>query len=301
MNKIIKIVAAFLGVVILFSCSPDEYTLGDIDVKPDQLAEGTAFKIEYDKDNPNTIHLTSLIDDRYTPLWEHPQGRSQAKTVTLQIPFPGTYEVKFGVLTRGGAVFAEPTTFAIDQIDESFISDPLWTYLSGGLNNEKSWVLDTEAKKFKGPLYFYGLNNGWLLSGGSWSGGETGCYGNDCWVWDADIASVYNGIMASGDYGVMTFNLNGGPFFHAIKPKEGNIEENGTYFLDVNSKMLTINNGSILRGYKPDKNGITGISDWKNYIIFSLTEDTMQLGVIRDKDVDNEGKAMLVYNFIVKE
>lgn len=76
--------------------------------------------------------------------------------------------------------------------------------------------------------------------------------------------------------------------------------QTGTYFLNVAGKILTINNASILRGYKPAKNGITGISNWTNYKILSLDENTMQLGVIRDKDVDGEGPAMIVYNFLTK-
>src|SRR5688572_12415139 len=100
MNKSIKIFTALLVALLGFSCSPDEHELGSVDVNPGELVEGIAFKIEHDSDNPNIVYLTSLLDSRYTPQWEHPQGRSQERTVTLKIPFSGTYEVKYGVLTR---------------------------------------------------------------------------------------------------------------------------------------------------------------------------------------------------------
>src|SRR5687768_4782205 len=102
MNRIITILTALLVLFAGYSCTPDEFELGDADVAPAALVEGIAYKVEHDANNPNIVHLTSLMDSKYTPLWDHPQGRSQAKTVTLKIPFAGTYTVKFGVETRGG-------------------------------------------------------------------------------------------------------------------------------------------------------------------------------------------------------
>ncbi|MGY0036655.1 hypothetical protein [Pedobacter sp. NJ-S-72] len=106
--------------------------------------------------------------------------------------------------------------------------------------------------------------------------------------------------MAKGDYGVMTFSLIGGPGFNAVKPMEGGITQNGTYSLDPAKKRLVVTGGTILRGYKPAKNGITGVN-WDYYEIISLTANTLRLGVYRNKDVDGEGNALLVYNFISKD
>jgi hypothetical protein len=105
MKKIIKICSAVLLIIMGYSCSPDESNLGKIDVTPDDLAQGIAFTIEHDAENPNIVYLKSKMDTRYTPQWEHPQGRSQAQMVTLKIPFAGTYQVKFGVETRGGIIY----------------------------------------------------------------------------------------------------------------------------------------------------------------------------------------------------
>ena len=115
MNKIIKFFALlFAWTALLSSCSPEEYSLGNVDVKPEELVEGIAFKIEHDANNPNIVYLTSLMDAKYTPLWDHPQGRSQEKKVTLKIPFAGVYTVKFGVETRGGVVYGAPDSLRFD-------------------------------------------------------------------------------------------------------------------------------------------------------------------------------------------
>ncbi|MDO7742121.1 MAG: hypothetical protein MUP99_00045, partial [Pedobacter sp.] len=122
----------------------------------------------------------------------------------------------------------------------------------------------------------------------------------DCWTWGPDLATIYGGMMTKGDYGVMTFGLKNTASFNAVKLMENGVVQNGSYTINTGAKILTINNGSILRGYKPAKNGITGISNWTTYKILTLNENFMQLGVIRDKDVDGEGPAMIVYNFISK-
>jgi len=91
MNKIFKYFSILTIVAVLFSaCSPEEFALGKKDVAPSDLVEGIAFKIEHDATNPNIVYLKSLMGPEYTPLWNHPQGRSQEQTVTLKIPFAGT-------------------------------------------------------------------------------------------------------------------------------------------------------------------------------------------------------------------
>ncbi|HBW81817.1 MAG TPA: hypothetical protein DEF78_19100 [Sphingobacterium sp.] len=128
MKKIFTYAICFFAAMVLFgACSPENYILGDIDVTSAQLDKGKAFTVEHDANNPNIVYLTSLMDSKYTPLWEHPQGRSQEKKVTLRMPFPGEYTVKFGVETRGGIVYGEPVTFNIDQMYAEFISDETWT------------------------------------------------------------------------------------------------------------------------------------------------------------------------------
>ena len=185
MNKIFKLFSLLSIVAIMFtSCSPEEFALGAVDVKSEDLVEGIAFKIEHDATNPNIIYLTSLMGAEYTPLWNHPQGRSQEQKVTLKMPFAGTYDVQFGVQTRGGVVYGDTVTFNVENMYAEFISDPLWTLISGGAGKEKTWYLDLDAnavsRYYMGPLYFYGTNDSWL------SVTDKVAVGGDSWNWCPD-------------------------------------------------------------------------------------------------------------------
>lgn len=294
MKKSYKILASILFyTLMLVSCSPNEFFLGSQDVKSSDLVEGIAFEINPDPSNPNIIHLNSLMDTKYTPLWDHPQGRSQDGSLSLKIAFPGTYTVKFGVETRGGIVYGEPTTFTINTFYAPFVEDEMWTLLSGGVDQEKTWYLDLDAegvsRNFIGPLFFYGTDNGWL--------GD--CYeeGGDCWNWSPD----YKGnswLMTAGDYGSMTFNLKGAANVsvnHAMLSSLG--METGTYMIDVDNKTMRMTDATPL--HDSGRDGV--VIDWGNIKIFSLTKDYMQLGVLRDEALSGEGPAMLVYNYISKD
>ena len=127
------------GVLLMFSaCTPDEYEMGGKTFTPEDLAEGVAYTVTHDANNPNIVYLKSLLGPEFTPLWEHPQGRSQEAEVTLQMAFEGTYEVTFGVETRGGVVYGAPTTFTIDNFCADFVTDELWTMLTGGVGSSKT-------------------------------------------------------------------------------------------------------------------------------------------------------------------
>jgi hypothetical protein len=293
MNKLIKVFTVFLIGLIGYACSPEEHELAKTSVDSDELVEGIAYSIEHDAVNPNIVYLTSLMDGSFTPLWNHPQGRSQAQKVTLKIPFPGTYTVKFGVLTRGGAVFGEEATFTVDDFHAAFVEDELWTLLSGGVDQEKTWYLDLDAdaisRNFLGPLYFYGTNNGWQ--------GACLVEGGDCWNWNPD----YQGnswLMTAADFGSMTFDLKGAAnvsVTHNTISARGT--ETGTYMLDAGAKTLRMTDASPLHDINRD--GV--VIDWGNIKIISLTENFMQLGVLRDATLSGEGAAMLVYNYISKD
>ena len=65
------------GVLLMFSaCTPDEYEMGSKAFAPEDLVEGVAYSVTHDANNPNIVYLKSLLGPEYTPLWEHPQGRS---------------------------------------------------------------------------------------------------------------------------------------------------------------------------------------------------------------------------------
>jgi len=294
MKKIFTYIICFFAAMVLFgACSPENYTLGDIDVTSAQLEKGKAFTIEHDANNPNIVYLTSLMDSRYTALWEHPQGRSQEKKVTLKMPFPGEYTVKFGVETRGGIIYGEPVTFKIDQMYAEFISDETWTLLTGGAGEEKTWYLDLDAdgisRYFKGPLYFYGTGDWWG------SVNKTAApLNSDSWSWEPDWKGN-SWLMPAGNYGSMTFDLKGGANINVNHAMLGKVQK-GTFNIDTQKKTIRMTGASPLHGKPQD--GI--VVDWGDVRIMSLTENTMQLAVLRDPVLSNDGAAMLTFNFISK-
>ena len=92
------------GAALIFSaCSPEEYEMGAKTYVSDDLVEGIAYTVTPDANDPNTIHLTSLIKGA-TPLWVTPSGPSQKTTLDLALPFAGEYSVTFGASTPAGPV-----------------------------------------------------------------------------------------------------------------------------------------------------------------------------------------------------
>jgi hypothetical protein len=219
-------------------------------------------------------------------IWDYGTGRSNKVEDRIQFAFKGDYVIKFSALTAGGVVEMDPVTITVTEDDLTLVDDPMWDALSGGVGNEKSWVLDIDAKFFDGPLYFYGTNNGW----------EGACMvpGGDCWNWNPEYAGN-TWLMEAGDYGTMTFNLIGGGFVsvdHKKLPARGT--ENGTYFLDTNTKTLTLTDVTPL--HDSGRDGC--VAQWGNIRLLSLTEDAMQFAVLR---TSCEGPCLLVYNYISKE
>jgi hypothetical protein len=321
MKNIIKIFAAvFLGTWML-SCSPEEHELQGVEVSANELVEGIAFKIEHDPGNPNIVYLTSLMDSRYTPQWDHPQGRSQERTVTLKIPFAGTYEVKYGVQTRGGMVYGEPVTFTIDELYPDFISDPMWPMIAGGVGEEKTWYLDLDAqgvsRKFLGPMYFF---RKWYTWDGLHTPSGDSYLEASPWDWKkailptleregeaasgapiADVAAWYwaadwpgnQWMTAAADFGTMTFNLKDGAYVIVDQEDYGLGLSEGSYLLDTENKMIKFTDARPLHDATRDGDAV----DWSNVRILYLTEDAMQLGVVPN---DDKG-TMVVYNYISKE
>lgn len=298
--KLIKNISlTIIAVLINFftACTPEQYELSEVDYVADDLVEGLAYTVTPDEENPNIIYLKSLLPSSYQVCWEHPQGRSQEREVTLQIPFEGEYSVKFGIQTRGGLVYGNPYTFNISTICTDFIQDELWTLLSGGVGQSKTWYLDINAegqcKYFVGPLYFYGTDDDWETVTLGLEGD-----GTDHWLWAADWAgngSWIFGNTGAMDYGSMTFDLIGGANVTVNNLANGTVQ-NGTYLLDTENHTMTMTDAGILH----DPGRDAAVTQWGNIKILSLTEDYMQLGVIRDND-PNEGPCLLCYNYISKE
>ncbi|MFD2033245.1 hypothetical protein ACFSKL_00500 [Belliella marina] len=288
------ILAMLLPLCLVISCIVDDnYELGVL-LDPSEIQ----FRVVQDFEADPGGNTVILINDtpETIPVWNFGTGKSNRQVDTVRYAFKGSYEIHLSIVSGGGLVQVEPVTIEVTEDNLNYVDDPLWTAISGGVGEEKTWVLDIDAKFFNGPLFFFGTDNGYLAEGGQWSGGETGCYGDDCWSWEPDYVGN-EWLMEHGDYGTMTFNLKGGPFVkveHLKIPQRGS--ESGTYFIDIDNKTLTMTNATPLHDIGRDP----VVSQWGNIRLISLTEDSMQLGVIRDSD-PNDGTAMLVYNYISKE
>lgn len=301
MNVYKKIFAILVLPMLFITCKKSEHQLGAVlDKSKITFSVTQDFAVD---PGGNTVIIKNTTPATLS-FWDFEIGTSNRPSDTVRYAFAGDHTIKLLVSSGGSLVEMDPVVVKVTTDNFDYVNDELWIALSGGPGNEKSWVLDTEGKVFNSPMYFYGTGNGWLL------GGDKGCYNStDCWAWEAGLNDIYTSSdpignpikMEKGDYGVMTFSLKGAAGFHAVKLMEGGKVDNGAYVLNTATKVLTITNGTILRGYKPLYNGINGISDWTNYTIMSLSEDKMQLAVTRDKDVRGEGKCKLVYNFIVKK
>ncbi len=264
--------------LLLTSCQPDEFSLGEL-VSPDNLV----FTVTQNPDDPNMVILQSLTP-RMTPLWQHPLGRSTRVTDTVKLAFPGEYQFTYGVQSPGGFVQATPVTVSITTFNATYIDDPLWTLLSGGVDNEKVWILDIDAsgasKYFKAPLYFAGSDWGW--------GNECAVEGGNCWTWFPE----YKGnewMAAPGDYGTMTFNLKGGPFITVDQKMTSSSRiTSGTYFLDQDAKTINFTDAI------PLNNGWDQV--YSSARIISLTEDAMQLAFRHPTKDEFE-----IFNYISKD
>ena len=124
--------------LLLTACSPDDHNLSKPDFESGDLVHGSAFSVTVDADN--TVTLKSLLDNSYNCYWIQPNGRSQGNEVKFQLPFAGSYEVTFGVDTRGGIVYGSPYRFQITTNNMSLLEDPLYAYLTGGVGKSKKWV-----------------------------------------------------------------------------------------------------------------------------------------------------------------
>lgn len=280
------------AVMLLWACSPDEHEMAGKDVEAGDLVEGLAYSITHDSDNPNIVYLTNMLGSQYTALWEHPQGRSQGDVVTLKMPFAGTYSVTFGVMTRGGIVYGDPTTFTIDDFCSEFVDNELWTYISGGVGNSKKWFLDLDengvSKYFSGPVYFYGTDDSWATI----SGGET--VDGDSWSWEADWGSVSGWQFNSYamDYGYMEFSLAGGSTVTVVM-NDLDKTFSGTYMLDTDNHTIQLTDAELLHDTCNDSQ----VDSWSGTMkLLSLNESAMQIGVVRASE-----PCILSFNFISED
>ena len=294
-KNIYSLLAAFMMLFVV-SCSPDEYNLGGKDLAPEDLAENIAFTITHDESNPNIVKFKSLLPGSYSVVFDTPQGRFQQNEVSLKIPFNGTYQARIGVETRGGFVWGPYADFNVADFCADFVTDPLWTYLSGGVGKSKKWKLDIDANVitkhsdlWAGPLGFWGMDDDWntCMMGQSASSG-------DHWNWTPDIPGN-SWVMSAMDYGYMEFDLIGGAHVTVYNAETGQTYK-GTYMLDTDNHTITFSDAELLHNSGHD--GL--VTNWRSGLkLMGLANDRLQIASVRDNS--DEGKCLLCYNFVSED
>lgn len=178
----------------------------------------------------------------------------------------------------------------VDPAILKYYANPLFTFLTGGIGKQKTWILDMnlvdgKGTVFNGPMYFSSddlrwgnviTNNGW----GQWQ------------------AEWYDWMFPLKDYGTMTFELKGSFAIEpTVKVTQKNLEDaakngtfTGSFFMDLDAKTMSFTDVTPM-------NPRQTILDYsiKAHII-SLTEDGLQLGFQRTDKAEFE-----VLNYVVKK
>lgn len=298
MKKIFyKIYASLVVLVLIFvACTPDSNELEIPDVTADDLAEGIAYTITHDAANPNIVYLESKMGSKYTPLWEHPMGRSQERKITLKMAFDGTYTVKFGVETRGGAVYGEPATFTVEDFCADFVTGEMWDFLAGGAGNSKTWVPDTGNYGMKQGFYSCFDPTATYLDMIA-DAGKNNWYAKDKTWWEPGNGDV--GITADDLNSYMTFSLEGkaGLTVHRFTDGQETVTE-GMFSMNTDDHTMSAIDVDFVHGAWADGKAV----DFRNgFQILVLTENQLMIGNYRDEALSGEGKCVYCWNFVSKE
>lgn len=277
MKNKFKILYVFLGLALFFSaCTPQDYELGALVDK-----SALKFSITQDATDPNMVILKSLTPG-VTPQWITPLGRSTRVQDTVKIAFPGTYKFIYGVESAGGLVQADTITMNIATSNLSYVNDRLWTNLTGGVGNQKTWRLDYGSYGLNaGPLTYCAPLTSWTeWQAGTATIGWAPSWKDNTWI-----------IPAADQASRMTFSLKGGAFMTTHKVGEG-VDESGTFMLNSSNHTLTTTNATILRS----SSFIASATNWNtNLVILSLTANQLMVGVRR---TNSEGDYLFVWNFV---
>lgn len=265
--------------MLVSSCSPDTYSLDAVTDKSD---------IQYDivqdfsaDSGGNTVIMTNKTPG-VVLTWDYVTGKSSKASQTVKYAFKGDYTIKISAVTGGGIVELDPVTISVTDDNLNYVNDPLWTALSGGVGEKKSWVLDNGR---------YGMAPGAMSFADPSSVVEWGNFTPN-WEPEGNAISSTDADMHWGRY--MTFSLDGGPFM-TIHETNGTTIENGNYFLDINAHTLTTTGATILR---PD-NYIANANNWNNEIkVLTLTENQLRIAIMR---TNSEGPWWYIWNFVSKE
>ena len=139
--KIVKQIAILLLITTgaIISCKKKEYAL-------DSLPDKSQINMEVKQDltidaGGNTVYLINH-SDQVEPVWDYVTGKSTRRVDTVRYAFQGDYIIKRSAVTSGGIVELDPITISVTKDNLNYVNDPLWTLLTGGVGNEKTWLLD---------------------------------------------------------------------------------------------------------------------------------------------------------------
>ncbi|MCC8176828.1 MAG: hypothetical protein LUC85_08740 [Bacteroidales bacterium] len=283
---------------LMCACSPDTYDLVTENINPGDLVEGIAYTVTADEDNPNIIHLRSLMPTSYSVQWQHPQGYSQDRELDLKIAFDGTYEVTFGVQTRGGMVYGDPYEFTIDQMCTDFVTGEMWEWLTGGVGQSKTWIPDDGT---------YGLAHGYYscLDPSVTYLNMTRDEGK--YDWYATPTSLSWWLPANGDVGItdddlagsMTFALDGKASL-SVTTVTGGIATTKEGLFDMNTDAHTISATNVEFLHAAWTNGKC-VDFSKGYQILVLTENQLMIANYRDEALSGESACLYCFNFVSKD
>lgn len=280
-TKILIVSFLMLGIGFLISsCEPESLSLGSqLDKSEIDFEIVQDFSVD---PGGNTVILTNKTPG-VVLTWDYGTGRSNKKTETVKYAFKGDYTIKVSAVTEGGIVELDPVTVTVTDDNLNYVNDPLWTALTGGVGNTKTWVLDNGD---------YGLAPGAL----SYADPATTVEWNNFTPnWEPEGNPPGSEDVNMGWGSTMTFSLDGGPFMTTHKLNEGGVDESGTYFLDINEHTLTTTNATILR---PD-NYIENANNWNdNLKVLVLNENQLRIAIYRTND---EGPWWLIWNYVSKE
>lgn len=272
-----KILFAFIGLTMLFTaCTPEAFKSGTVLDK-----SVLKYSIIPDSQDPNKIILKSLTPG-LTPQWITPLGRSTKVNDTVRIAFPGQYNFIYGVECGGGLVQADTFKLNITTTNLSYVNDPLWTNLSGGVGKSKTWIPDNGK---------YGYAAGFMSYAD-----PTIAQGFEKYTINWDPGNGTTGATTSDLSGTMTFDLLNGPHLNVVKPNETGAITTGSYFLDVINHTLTTNDVSILR----IATKISEVTNWSTNIkVLELTSSRLIIAVMRTDPA--QGPWWDVYNYVSKD
>lgn len=272
--------AAVMALGMMFSCEPveDRDSLPAVSLNPSEID----FSVVHDASNPNKIVMTNLTDG-IIPYWNYTNatgddlGHSNQQSNSIILPFAGTYTFYFTAYTRGGAVAAQPVTITVAENYEEYFAEPEWNWLTNGTEGKK-WVLDMSS-----PIGWAGLNYPWND-------------GPDYWNWYPDYAGN-EWVMPNKDWGSMTFDLDGNYNISVTQTALTSMAQTtktGTFSLNLENHKLTFNGGPELQ-YGGDYYG--DVSNWVTVNVMSVTENSLELAVIRDQSRTGEGVCQIRFHY----